>query len=294
MLRFMPLLMPLVGCTFDEGIVITDIEGTVILPREATEATFVHPDDGTEVDVEGDIRLLGPVYLGLYPSVSQTLLSYPHPEMGPIIEADVPGDTYPYGGSSVGDIRFACVEYLTCRVASGRFEDYDSIIEWFADVVGAPVTDASGLEVTSGAWLQAECFDLLNVVSDAEVRITAYEDRNDDGNIDAQDLDFVERSDGNFEAAFKIWQQEYYEGFSLWGFMDGPSAVSSKFTTCNALEGFNVNEYNADFNAGSPYADILNFPSLYIDAGDYVASEGHVFSSADENPELWIDFPVEQ
>lgn len=286
------LLAPLVGCTFDEGIIIEDIEGTIIVPRDAATQTFVD-EDGNETEVT-DVRLIGPVYLGLYAGVSNNLMAYPHPEMGPIVEPDIPGDTYPYGGTSLGDVRFACVEYLTCRVVSGRFVDYDGIIEWFDEVVGAPVVDSSGAEVTSGAWLQQQCFDLLNVVSDAEVRLTAYEDRNEDGAIDELDLDFVERSDGNFEGKFKIWQQEYFEGFTLWGFMDAPSPANSQFTTCDPTEGLNIQEYDADFNAGTVFPDILNYPSLVIDQEDWVASEGHTFNTPEDSPELWIDFPVEQ
>jgi hypothetical protein len=37
----------------------------------------------------------------------------------------------------------------------------------------------------------------------------------------------------------------------------------------------------------------LNFPSNYIERGDYVASTGFTYQSADETPELLIDFLVE-
>lgn len=280
---------------FDEGMQIEDMTGTVVISREAATRDMLMPDDTTQTVV--DTRLIGPVYLGLYPSVlfedGERPFSYPHPEMGPIIDPGIPGDTYPYGGTTVGDFRFACVEALSCKMTSGRFVDYDSIIEWFADYVGDPVKDASGAEVVSGEWLKTACYDALNVTSDAEIRITAYEDRNDDGVIDAQDLDFVENAAGDFEAEFTFWQQEFFEGFSVWGFMDSPSSVTSSFTTCNTGEGYQFNEYNADFKAGSFYNDILNHPSLYLESGDFVASEGHVYGSVDETPTIQIDWALE-
>lgn len=285
------LLLPLVACTYDEGIIVQDMVGTIVVPEAAATRTFAY-EDGTEQTVT-DTRVIGPIYLGLYASVDSNVLSYPHPEMGPIIDPDVPGDTYPYGGTAVGDVRFACVEFLTCKTVSGRFLDYDAIVDWFRDVVKDPVTDSSGVEVPSGDWLKQECYDLLFVTQDAEVRITAYEDRNDDGVIDEKDLDFVQRSDGAFEAPFTIFQQDFVEGFSLWGWMDSPSPADQSFRTCDPTEGFNVAEYDADFNGGTLYDNLLNFPSNYIERGDYVASTGFTYQSADETPELLIDFLVE-
>lgn len=284
--------LALVGCKFDEGIIIEDMPGTLVVHRDAATVLFGY-DDGSSETVT-DVRNIGPVFVGLYPGVSDTLLSYPHPEMGPIIEPGIPGDTYPYGGTTIGDVRFACVADLTCKMVSGRHADYQSIIDWFGDVVQSPVEDASGVEVTSGEWLKQECYDQLHVTSDAEVRITAYEDRNDDGQINEQDLDFVERSDGHFEANFMLWQMEMFEGMVAWAFMDRPSEVDLTLTTCDPGEGFHVSEYNADFYGGTFYEDILNFPSERITPGDWVTTEGVEWTAWDLNPEIWIDFPVEQ
>jgi hypothetical protein len=286
------------GCTpWDEGLVIEDMTGTVVIPRDAATRSIYNAETKISEDVT-DVRLIGTVYLGLYPAVlsedGERPFAYPHPEMGPIIDQGIPGDTYPYGGTSVGDYRFACVESLACKLSTGRFVDYDAIIDWFANFVNDPVKDASGEEVTSGAWLQSACYESLNVTEDAEVRITAYDDRNGDGAIDAGDLDFVENAAGDFVGSFTLWQQEYIDGFSLWGFMDTPSAVTSTFTTCNMEEGFNFNEYNADFKAGAMFGDILNHPSLYLEGGDYVASEGYVYSSVDDTPTINIDWALEQ
>src|SRR5688500_1446577 len=109
---------------------------------------------------------------------------------------------------------------------SGRFIDWQGIVDWYADTVGKPILDAAQNEDTNGQDLRQTCYDLLAVTSDSEVRITVSEDRNDDGKLDAADLDFVKNADGDYEAEFTIWQQDFYEGFQLWAFMDAPDPAS--------------------------------------------------------------------
>lgn len=292
------LIASLAGCGWDEGLEIHDMTGTILVPRAAATRVVTN-SEGVSEEVT-DVALIGPVYLGFYPSVREGLLSYPHPEMGPVYQSDVQGDTYPYGGTSVGDFRFACVEFLACKVASGRHVDFDSLVTWFNERVGEQITDSEGRPVTNGDYLRQECYDLLNYTSDAEIRLTAYEDRNDDGAIDEKDLDFVENADGDFEAEFTVFQQEYFQdeesgqGFSLWGWMDAPSADSYTFSTCDPSSGQSEREYTSQFEAGRPYPDLLNFPDNYMASGDWVASmEGtHVYESPTDTPTIVIDFQV--
>lgn len=286
------------GCKpFDEGIIVEDLTGKIIVPREAATRTFFDAE-GNPQEIT-DVRLLGPVYLGLYPSVVEGVQSYAHPETGPAFEPGVPGDTYPYGGTSVGDIRFPCLEFLKCKVVSGRYVDFDAMVTWFNETLDEPITDANGEVVQSGDFIAQQCFELLNYVDESEIRLTATADRNDDGQIDEKDLDFVERSDGNFEADFVVWQQEWFEheetgaGFTLWGWMDAPSTSSNQFTTCNPTGGYLEDQYNRDFYGGRPYQDLLNVPSKYIYAGDWVATEGYVYETpTDDNVEITLGFKV--
>jgi hypothetical protein len=297
------------GCTFDEGLIIENMTGTIVLDEEAATRALIL-EDGAEPEDVVDPRLIGPVYLGLYSSVEEGLEAYSHPSVGPQFQAGRPGDTYPYGGTTVGDIRYACFEALSCKIASGRFVDYDSMVDWFRDVVGTPITDSLGKEVTTGEFIRQTCFESLAVTSDEEVRITA-EDRNRDDVIDMNDLDFVQRSDGKFEAEFIFWQQEYFTsvtdeevegpGFSLWAFMDAPSDLDFSFSTCSTQEGFNETEYNQDFFGGKQFEDVINVPSSYLANGDWVTGcpDGddscgyYVYDTPYDTPEIHINQRVQ-
>lgn len=291
------------GCAYDEGLLINNLHGRVFVPKEAVSREIVHPDGSIDV-VEGDIKLLGPVYLGLYPSVfgADVIERYPHPEVGPQFQEGVLGNTYPYGGTSVGDLRFPCLEFLVCKVSSGRFLDYQEIVDWF-EFIDLPILDAAGAQVQSGDFLAQTCYDLLDVTTDDEVRITAFEDTNGD---DVLDLDFVDDGD-YFVADFTIWQQEFFwdqnqedctpgvdcKGFSLWGWMDAPSTLSYTYSTCNPTGGFENREYNADFEGGAAYSDLLNYPSSYITEGDWVSSTPFQWDDVYEEPDIYLDFAVQ-
>lgn len=307
--RMIPLLTLLAtGCAYEEGLLIQNMTGTVRIPGDFAKRDVVQ-EDGTTVTLGPDIKLLGPVYLGLYPSVQPANVAekYPYPEVGPQYKADVQGDTYPYGGTTIGDLRFACFSFLTCKTTSGCFVDYQEIVDWFA-TIGTPLKDEAGAEVTSGEYLRQTCYNILNATTDDEVRITAYEDRNDDGNIDAGDLDFeYDEANNEFVGEFTLWQQEFFwdqnqenctpgkdcTGFTLWGWMDTPSEGSFSYSTCDPLNGFQDQEYNADFYGGRAQQDLLNFPSKYITSHDVVAGEPFVWSNVDDHPELVLDFEVE-
>jgi hypothetical protein len=283
------------GCAYDEGIIIGDMTGTIVLPREAATRTFTHSDGSSETVT--DARLIGPVYIGYFPGVEVGSQGYTSPVQGPVFQEGQPGNTYPYGGASIGDIRFPCVEALKCRVVSGRYVNFDEIVSWFNDTLQSPIADPYGNVIQSGDYIAEQCFDVLNYVDESEIRLTASEDRNDDGVIDKLDLDFVEQADGTFAAQFTVRQQEYFQsdegvGFTLWGWMDAPSEASYQFSTCDMNDGFQQGQYNSNFFAGRPYRALLNAPTQFIADGDWVASEGYVYSSADDTPTLNLDFRV--
>jgi len=296
------------GCAFDEGIIIENLRGTVRLPVEAASRT-IQDEEGNPVEIEADPRLIGPVYLGLYSKIEpeNVIEEYPHPETGPQFQPDQIGDAFPYGGTTIGDLRFACLPSLSCRLTSGRFEDWDSIVDWFKRL-DTPLTDVNGFEIPNGEFLRQVCYDFLNVTSDEEMRVTAYEDTNNDGDINAMDLDFQREGDF-FVAEFEMLQQElFYEqddadctpgvdcrGFSLWGWMDAPAQSDLQFTTCAEDEGFGleVREYNIRFDPGAALPDVLNFPSRYIAAGDYVSSDPFIWSDVYDEPQLDLDFEVQ-
>ena len=281
--------LPLLGlsaCGFNEGLIIEDMEGRVIIPRAA--ATRVMPN-GEEIT---DVKLIGPVYLGLYAEVRNDILQFPHPEVGPSFSEDQVGNTYPYGGTSVGDIRYPCLEDLVCKVTAGRFLDYDEILDWFGTYFEDEVVDEQNRPVTTGEFIQQTCFERLRVTSDDEVRLIQSVDTNEDGTIDALDLEFVENADGDFEGDFKIWQQEFTDGFKLWGWMDAPARNDGRINTCNSSEGFYDGEYTSNYRGGRPYRELLNFPQDFLQEGDWVASDPHVYSAWDDDVVITMDFEV--
>lgn len=304
------------GCRWEEGLIIENMTGMVVIPREAASRTIDLPGEDP-VDIT-DIKLIGPVYLGLFPGVESGLQKYLHPEMGPVYQDGVPGDTYPYGGTTLGELRFGCLEYLQCRMTSGRFQDWDDIVEWYNRVQpDDPMVDDQGQPVTTGDYLQQICYQKLEITSDYEARIVAAEDVNGDDAIDALDLDFVELSDadaayldglsendapieaGDFAGRFTLWQQEYFQndedgtGFSLWGWMDTPGTLNYQYSTCFNGGGYFDGEYNVNYYAGAAYPDLLNTPSKYIAAGDWVTGSAWTYSAVDDEVVLVLDYEVQ-
>lgn len=277
------------GCTFNEGLVIEDMTGTVVVPREAATRQMPGDADG---ETTTDVRLIGPVVLGFYPDVRDDIYSYPHPEVGPAFSQDVSGDAYPYGGTTVGDIRHPCVSDLRCRVTAGRFLSYDGILDWFKEKYQAPIVDAGGVEIATGEYIRQTCFERLFYTSDEEIRLVA-EDENEDGQIDTNDLQFIENADGDFEAEFIVYQQEFFEGMHLWGWMDSPNEIDGSLETCNERGGFNDVQYDDTFSAGVQYQALLNFPDFYIQEGDYVApTPGWEYTSVDDEVVIRLDVEV--
>lgn len=293
---FVPVLALAAGCKFDEGIIVQDMTGTIVIPAAAATRTFVHAD-GTEVTVT-DPRLIGPVYIGVYPSVVEGQERYPSPKQGPVFQADLPGDTYPYGGTSIGDLRFPCLESLKCKVVSGRYVTFDDMVDWFSTTLELPITDTYGDEVETGDYIAQTCFDLLEYVDEEEIRLTQTKDSNEDGTIDTKDLDFVyDEATDTFVGKFTLYQQEWFAspdgetGFTLWGWMDAPAESNNQFATCDPEDGYQETEYNRSFYGGRPQRDLLNLPTRYINTGDWVATP-YVYTSPDDTPTLYIDIPV--
>jgi hypothetical protein len=280
------LLLGLVGCAFDEDLPEVDIAGTVVIPRAAATRTFID-DKGVETEVT-DIRFLGPVYLGAYPSVGP-YFDYPHPEMGPIVDPSRPGDTYPYGGTTVGRFDFACLEDTACRIVTGRFTSFQQIIDYFRDYVKEPLANEFGVEVTDEEYYEQYCFDYFYDTSYTELAFLAVEENGG--------LDFTENDDGDFVGQFDMKAVTWMEGMQLWGWIDNPSNDFT-FATCDPnLYGqarYEYSQTSASFQAGGGYYDVLNFPSLYISDEDWVVGTPFTMSTKDEEPELKLDFVVGQ
>jgi hypothetical protein len=286
------------ACTYDEGLNIHDLSGTVTLPREAVTRTMIDPATGLDVEVT-DTRNIGPVYVGLYPSLDFTLDRFPLPEE--IRE----GFASPYSGTTIGDIRYACFEFFQCRMVSGRFTSYDDIIDYFTNVVGEVPEDEFGRPIEVGQYIQQTCFDLLEVTADWEIRILP-DDNNDDGKIDKLDLDWQEDENGDFVANFEILQADFYPGMTAWAFLDDVDFIVTQeedgrtiqkvrqFETCDNSRGYTENTYNRNFRAGLQRTDVLNTPRTYLNGTEtWVASQGYTWDDYEAEANIVLDFNVE-
>lgn len=246
------------GCAYQEELPERDIYGKVIVPAEAV--TRLLPSGET---VE-DPRFIGPIFLGAFSGIDFTSFNYPHPTMGPIITSDTPGDTFPYGGTTVGRYDFACYEELACKVVTGRFADYGDILDYF-NILENPVTDNDGNVIENPSTFQQACYDYYHATSDAEMAFIGADQ-------------FTKNADGDYEASFVMAHTVFVDGMTVWGWMDAPTidlanpANSGGYSTCDPnATGRNANEYDEDFYEGRVYYDALNVPSQYIYAGDWIA-----------------------
>jgi hypothetical protein len=296
-MRTLPLLLITlgVGCGFEENLPEVDFSGRVIIPKEA--ATRVIEIDGVETELT-DVRFLGPVFLGAYPSVTTLGFPYPHPEMGPVIDPAYPGDTYPYGGTSIGRFDFACFESVACKVTTGRFDSFEKIIEYFS-WSDEPVVDPFGNDVVSPDYYLQYCLDYYYFTELTEFGFLAVEE-DENGEL-VSDLDFEQITadhelapeyEGDFVAEFTMRHVVWTEGMQIWGYIDNPSQDFS-FSTCNDdIYGNARNDYNLYFTAGGHHRDVLNYPSLYINDGDYVVRDAFTMTSKDDEPLLVLDCPA--
>ena len=284
-----PLLLLTLGCAYDEHLPEVDINGIVRVPKAAATVTL---PSGEEVT---DPRFIGPVFLGAFPSVRDDLFSYPHPEMGPVIDAGVPGNAYPYGGGTVGRYDFACYEALACEITTGRFKDYADLIDFHNNVLGQAILDDQGNVVETPGYFQQSCYDLFEITADYEMSWIS----GDEG------LHFTDEGDF-YEAEFNMWQVEYRKDMQIWGWLDKPTIdpqQGMQFSTCNKEAGQNNGEYTNDYQYGTAYTDLINYPGTYITEDDYVVSMDQVwtateetsddFRASGERPEITIDFLYE-
>jgi hypothetical protein len=265
----------LAGCSNPEVVLEGDVLAKVVIPKAAATRTVVKAvtaDDGTltyESREETDVRLLGPVYVGAFGDLDTVSFDFVHPAMGPTLNGTY-GDTFPYGGATVGRLDFACYEALACEVTTGRFTDYDSLLDYFRNSLGKPVLDDYGNEVTSGDVMEQWCYRYFEVTSEQEISF-----------IGEDKLSFEEEGD-NFVADVVLAHTARIDGMKLWAFMDAPElvtdqiAINGAFTTCDASSGRTVNGYGANFQEGGSYFDILNTPTTYVQYGDWVSDDSAV------------------
>ena len=269
------LVTSLSACTWNEDFTHFDLVGEVRLPKEAANFHYVD-DKGIAHDI-ADPRAIGPVYLGAFPSIREGDFAYPHPEMGPIITTDFPGDTYPYGGGSVGRMAWGCYQTTVCRMVSGRFSGFDDVIDFYNNVLGPldgdanrlDITDPEGVVVTSEDVYRERCYDFLDYTSDAEVEFIAP---NQSESAISDYLDF--REEGDFYVAeAELLHVKFVEGMRIWGWVDMPVA-DFQFASCDPQDpGRYVDQYDQYYPMGSAYGYLLNFPSLFIDIGDWVVDD---------------------
>ncbi len=269
----------LAGC-YQENLAQIDIPGKVVLPKAAATRTVPVVDDAgnvtgtTEIT---DVRLLGPVYLGAYSGIDLDSFTYPYPSMGPVIGGE-PGNAFPYGATTIGRFDYACYAFLACKVTTGRFEDYNAIIDYFNNVMATPLLDDHGNPVGSGSEFQQRCYDYYNYTSDKEMSFLG-------------DLDFVEVGD-NYEAPFLMPRTTFVEGMTLWGFMDAPTVDpisplnNGVMASCDVDGGRLFTEYDQQYREGAPYTDVANVPSYYIRVEDWVADGTTVMTSPDDEPTI--------
>lgn len=277
----------LVGC-FQENLPQVDIRGTVVLPRAAATRTVPIVEDGQIVGNEEvtDIRLVGPIFVGAYSGMDTTSFTYPHPAMGPVIAGE-PGNSFPYGGTTVGRYDFACYEFLGCKVTTGRFKDYADVLDYFNNMLDTPVVDTHGNPVTSADTFQQYCYDYFDITSDKELSFIGP-------------TDFTENADGDFEAPFVMPHTTFVEGMSLWGFMDAPVVDivdplnNGTFSSCDVDAGRQYVEYDMDFEEGAPYFDVLNIPSYYVGFGDWVADGSTTIATIDDQPTVTLGVSLEE
>ncbi len=238
------------------------------------------------IDISSMMGLIGPVYLGAFPSVEEGHYDYMHPEMGPILDEQFPGDTYPYGGTTIGRFDYGCYEQLVCKVVTGRYTNYGEILDFFRKVVQEPVLGPDGVEVTSGVTYQEQCFEGRYLTSDDELAFLDDEPYETDESLGDYFKPYF-KDKGDFMEADVIIPHAYFEeGMALWGWVDMPSQLYS-FATCDETTGSQIYRYSEQFRTGTNYPNVLNYPGLYIDKGDWIVNDAAIVTDPDK------DFVVE-
>lgn len=256
------------ACAFEEKVPEVDVSGVVRVPAAAvTRRPVSLAEDGVTLEVGEptlDPRFLGAIYLGAYSAIDEVSFDYPHPAMGPSIDGDL-GDTYPYGGTTVGRFDYACYQAVSCRVVTGRFTSFDDVLDYFKNSLGRPIENSEGQEVIGADAFREQCYEYFDITSDAELAFLGEPQFTLDGDY--------------YVAEFKMPHTLGVDGAWIWGFMDSPEVdrlqtdSNGTFTSCNANYGRNRTEYNESIVEGRGEYLVLNEPSLYIAPGDWVVGD---------------------
>jgi hypothetical protein len=233
-------LLALCGCESDEDdIPERNLDGTVVVRGELVDE-----------HLGGDPRRLGVVYVGVYEGFDPEQLGYPYPKTGPRVGENPVGDALPYGGTSIGSYAFGCYRALSCNLVTGRYATLAEILEVHPLTVDdAPIDD----EV-----LYDQCAWYYGWNSIDEFTF-----------IGADQLDFHQNADGDWEAPFRAWHGRTPAGAIVYAFVD------NDYTSCSPDSGTVNRQRPYDgvfFYEGTNYRDILNFPDKYLNDGDFLSS----------------------
>ncbi len=216
-----------------------------------------------EIDITGTLRIpvemvsqssseLGVVYIGLYADADADTLGFTYPFMGPVVGSASWGNSYPYGGTTIGVFSFPCVREGKCRMVTGRYGDLDQVI------------DALGIgQGTEPPWTDEDywdaCQDYFGYTDPMELNFVG-EDR----------LNFHEE-DGYYVADWKIWHVDPQDDAEnrpvLWAFAD------NGLQSCNPDGGSSNRDDGPWFREGDMFPDVINMPGKYLTDGDLFTSE---------------------
>ncbi|RME26121.1 MAG: hypothetical protein D6798_07300 [Deltaproteobacteria bacterium] len=263
------------GCTYHEELPNADLTGTVRIPKDLIEIELA--DTTGKRWTVNDPRAIGPIYIGVYAGIDDSLYPYPHPEWGPVL-GDGNGDAYPYGGTTVGRMTWGCYAATVCRTVTGRYDTYDDVLQFFRDELRRPIVDDDGREITSATEFQEKCFEAEYVTSDAELDLIGPKDFTLNGDY--------------YEAPFEILHTQWTEGVSVWGFVDMPDP-SFTFATCDGTDGDYYYNYDEQYYKGTNADEILNDPGYFIGAGDLVSWDAPVITDPDQPFTLELGYKYE-
>lgn len=274
-----------VACTYQEDALShVDLTGTVRIPKHATQLTLVD-DDFNERQID-DPRSIGPVYLGVFSGVEQSNYGYTHPEIGPVVNDEINGNTYPYGGTTVGRFAWGCYRELRCKLVSGRFVDYADVLTYFSDVLDDPILNEE-LSAVGPEEYKERCYEVLDVTSDAELDfITAGKESPDNK------PDFEDKGD-YYEAEVTIPHTLFSKGVAVWGWVDMPS-TKYKFATCEEEDGDYIYYYDEEYYLGTNTSFALNYPDDWIDDGDWLSENAAIIDDPDKAFEIELGYKYEE
>lgn len=257
----------LLGGCFDEPIREVDLVGTVRISASAVP----------------DVRDIGVVYVGVYPGWSDDVLGYAYPTMGPVVGSARLGDTYPYGGTTIGSFAYACYQALKCEVVTGRYATLEDLVCAHGLTAEGATEDCSCSPGDDGSFVIDEGSGCLSP-DDFWTDCADYY-----GFTDPEELDFVGKErlafekveDGGeefWEAEYRIWHVVPFANAVLYAFADNDG------TSCNP-EGGSINrkrdrDGGQFFYEGTHFNDVLNFPDKYLTSGDVLSEEPVVLTQS--------------